>query len=130
MLDYNALFTKTNNNETENTSKSFIEGCQKLDSDSLIRCGKPVHLIEVNYWEYNKKECVSVKFREFEGYFYNAGMKLKEFVDLIKLACDNDVDKLNEELRVNPPAMKFSKVKTKSGFWCIIPEIINEVAPF
>lgn len=128
MLDYSALIS--NNNETENTSKAFIEGCQKLDSESLIRCGKPVHLTEINYWEYNKKECVSAKFLEYDGYYYNAGTKLKEFIDKVKMALDDDIDKMNEEFRDNPPCMKFSKVKTKSGFWCIIPEIVIDDAPF
>lgn len=122
MLNYNELMNGNKSIET----KHFTDGLQKLDSDSIVKCGKPLHIIEVNYWTYNDKECVSVKFREYEGYYYNAGTKLKEFIDKVKQALDDDVDNVNIEFRNNPPTMKFSKVKTKSGFWCVVPELVDE----
>lgn len=126
MLNYSELLKS----KYENTnSKAFIEGMTKLSTDDLLRCGKPLHMIEVNEWTYNDKVCHSCKFREFEGFYWNCSTSISGFIDYL-VATLGSIEAVNTELATNPPAMKFSKVKTKSGFMCVSFEIVAEDAHF
>lgn len=126
MLNYSELLKS--NTETNN-AKSFTDGLAKLSTDDLLRCGKPVHMIEINEWEYNKKVCHSCRFKEFEGFYWNCGKTVSDFIQKL-VEYLGSIEEVNKELIVNPPAMKFSKVKTKSGFMCVVFEIVAEDAPF
>lgn len=118
-------YTKFNrNNEPE--QGSFTEGCAKLTSDQIVESGIPLHPIACDFWEYDKKELASVKFREYPNMYYVACSRLKQFLDFVRDELKGDKTRLNLLLASNPPAIKFSKKKTKRGFWMIDIEIVDE----
>ena len=104
----------------------FSEGCAKLTSDQLIASGIPLHVIACDFWEYDGKKLVSVKFREYPNMIYSSGLRLKQFLDFVLEELKGDKTKLNLLLASNPPAIKFSKKKTKRGYWMIDIEIVDE----
>lgn len=114
------------NNKSEYEQSSFTEGCAKLTSDQIIESGIPLHPIECDFWEYKGKELVSVKFREYPNMYYVAGLRLKQFLDSVLEELKKDKTAMNLLLATNPPAVKFSKKKTKRGFWMIDIEIVDE----
>lgn len=120
------------NRKSESEQQSFTEGCSKLTSDQIIESGIPLHPIACDFWEYKGKELVSVKFREYPNMYYVACSRLKQFLDFVLEELKKDKTALNLLLATNPPAVKFSKKKTKSGFWMIDIEIVDEKqeAPF
>ena len=118
-------YTKFNSNNQSEQS-SFSEGCAKLTSDQIVESGIPLHPIACEFWEYDKKELVSVKFREYPNMYYVASSRLKQFLDFVLEELKGDKTKLNLLLASNPPSIKFSKKKTKRGFWMIDIEIVDE----
>lgn len=118
-------YTKFNRKD-ESEQHSFSEGCTKLTSDQLIDSGIPLHVIACDFWEYDGKKLVSVKFREYPNMIYSSGSRLKQFLDFVLEELKGDKTKLNLLLASNPPAIKFSKKKTKRGFWMIDIEIVDE----
>ena len=104
----------------------FSEGCAKLTSDQLIDSGIPLHVIACDFWEYDGKKLVSVKFCEYPNMIYSSGSRLKQFLNFVLEELKGDKTKLNLLLASNPPAVKFSKKKTKRGFWMIDIEIVDE----
>lgn len=119
-MDYTKFNRKS---ESEST---FTEGCAKLTSDQIIESGIPLHLIACDFWEYDGKELASVKFREYPNMYYVACSRLKQFLDYALEELKMDKTRLNLLLASNPPAVKFSKKKTKRGFWMIDIEIVDE----
>ena len=114
------------NNSNESGQNSFSEGCAKLTSDQLVDSGIPLHVIACDFWVYNGKGLVTVKFREYPNMIYSSGSRLKQFLDFVLEELKGDKTKLNLLLASNPPAIKFSKKKTKRGSWMIDIEIIDE----
>lgn len=129
------------NSKSESEQQSFTEGCSKLTSDQIIESGIPLHPIACDFWEYKGKqldpiacdfwgykgkELVSVKFREYPNMYYVACSRLKQFLDFVLDELKGDKTRLNLLLASNPPAIKFSKKKTKRGFWMIDIEIVDE----
>lgn len=116
-------YTKFNNKSEQN---SFTEGCAKLTSDQIIESGMPLHPIACDFWEYDGKELASVKFREYPNMYYVACSRLKQFLDFVLEELKKDKTALNLLLASNPPAIKFSKKKTKRGFLMVDIEIVDE----
>lgn len=114
------------NRKHESEQNAFSEGCAKLTSDQIIESGIPLHVIACDFWEYDGKELVSVKFREFPNMIYSSGSRLKQFLDFVLDELQGDKTRLNLLLASNPPAIKFYKKKTKRGFWMIDIEIVDE----
>lgn len=114
------------NSKNEFKQNSFSEGCAKLTSDQLIDSGIPLHIIACDFWEYDGKKLVSVKFREYPNMIYSSASRLKQFLDFVLEELKGDKTKLNLLLASNPPSVKFSKKKTKRGFWMIDIEIVDE----
>lgn len=114
------------NRKNESEQHSFSEGCAKLTSDQLIDSGIPLHVMACEFWEYDGKKLVSVKFREYPNMIYSSGSRLKQFLDFVLEELKGDKTKLNLLLASNPPAIKFSKKKTKRGFWMIDIEVVDE----
>ena len=114
------------NHKSEAEQQSFTDGCAKLTSDQLVDSGIPLHVIACDFWVYNGKELVTVKFREYPNMIYSSGSRLKQFLDFVLEELKGDKTKVNLLLSSNPPAIKFSKKKTKRGFWMIDIEIIDE----
>ena len=114
------------NREHESEQHSFSEGCTKLTSNQLIDSGIPLHVIACDFWEYDGKKLVSVKFREYPNMIYSSGSRLKQFMDFVLDELKGNKTKLNLLLASYPPAIKFSKKKTKRGFWMIDIEIVDE----
>ena len=114
------------NRKNEFEQHSFSEGCTKLTSDQLIDSGIPLHIIACDFWEYDGKKLVSVKFREYPNMIYSSASRLKQFLDFVLEELKGDKTKLNLLLASNPPSVKFSKKKTKRGFWMIDIEIVDE----
>lgn len=119
-------YTKFNHKSESEQQHSFTEGCAKLTSDQLIDTGIPLHVIACDFWQYDGKEQVSVKFREFHNMVYSAGYRLKQFLNFVLDELKGDKTRLNLLLASNPPAIKFTKKKTKRGFWMIDIEIVDE----
>lgn len=114
------------NRKSEPEQQSFTEGCAKLTSDQIIESGIPLHPIACDFWEYEGKVLASVKFREYPNMYYVACSRLKQFLDFVLEELKGDKTRLNLLLATNPPAVKFSKKKTKRGFWMIDIEIVDE----
>lgn len=114
------------NHKSESEQPSFTDGCAKLTSDQIIESGIPLHPIACDFWEYDGKELVSVKFREYPSMYYVACSRLKQFLDFVLEELKKDKTALNLLLASNPPAIKFTKKKTKRGFWMIDIEIVDE----
>lgn len=114
------------NRKSEPEQQSFTEGCSKLTSDQIIESGIPLHPIACDFWEYDGKGLASVKFREYPNMYYVACSRLKQFLDFVLGELKGDKTRLNLLLASNPPAVKFSKKKTKRGFWMIDIEIVDE----
>lgn len=114
------------NRKHEYEKHSFSDGCAKLTSDQIIESGIPLHVIACDFWRYDGKELVSVKFREFPNMVYSSGSRLKQFLDFVLGELNGDKTTMNLLLASNPPAIKFSKTKTKNGFWMIDIEIVDE----
>lgn len=114
------------NRKSEPEQQSFIAGCSKLTSDQIIESGIPLHPIACDFWEYEGKGLTSVKFREYPNMYYLACSRLRQFLDFVLEELKGDKTRLNLLLASNPPAVKFSKKKTKRGFWLIDIEIVDE----
>ena len=114
------------NRTSESEQQSFTEGCSKLTSDQIIESGIPLHPIACDFWEYDGKQLASVKFREYPNMYYVACSRLKQFLDFVLDELKKDKTSLDLLLATNPPAVKFSKKKTKRGFWMIDIEIVDE----
>lgn len=114
------------NRKSEPEQQSFTEGCSKLTSDQIIESGIPLHPIACDFWEYKGKGLVSVKFREYPNMYYVACSRLNQFLDSVLEELNWDKTRLNLLLASNPPAIKFSKKRTKRGFLMVDIEVINE----
>lgn len=114
------------NHESESERQSFAEGCTKLTSEQIVESGIPLHPIACDFWEYDGKKLASVKFSEYPNMYYIACSRLKQFLDFVLEELKGDKTRLNLLLASNPPSIKFSKKKTKRGFWMIDIEIVDE----